>query len=539
MLEHYPFEKLRPYTEETLIEIETQFNSGVKFVLVEAPTGSGKSGFAVTAQRKYNGIVLTPSKILQDQYEQTKQFNEEWLVKGKSSYHCGLPSLSHNTVDQAICCSDQVTDNSRLFVPFPLQEKKLGLAKSLKTACAEQQICPYYNRVYNIGKKPGAILNYDLFFRIKKFPNINYGIDMGDTLILDEAHQLIPKVKEIFGFTCTKQQAVALLGTEAFRCEHETPADWLKKLKVLAIREMRAETVTRRVSALDGLLRRINNILSQEIEDPKKFFIDDKEDQLDIKPLDIRYLKDKIFYPFDRVLMLSATFPSNFREIFGIKEEESHFIRVPSLFPKKKRPTICFADLPLLNRETVLDKEHETVLALDSVLSLHSKDKGIIHTGNYKLLEQLYEVFKGNPRMLWIHRNDAKAEKLSYHQQSKEPTVLVSPSFTEGLDLKDDLARFGVLLKVPFPAMDDYAKRMMSIFPTWYNSVTATTVCQAYGRQVRTETDWARFYILDGMFLRILARARSAFSPYFKESVIVADSGAFFKPRKPEQQKLL
>jgi ATP-dependent DNA helicase DinG len=36
-----------------------------------------------------------------------------------------------------------------------------------------------------------------------------------------------------------------------------------------------------------------------------------------------------------------------------------------------------------------------------------------------------------------------------------KPTVLISPSLHLGLDLKDDLSRFQVITKVPYPSLGD------------------------------------------------------------------------------------
>ena len=43
VLEAFPAPKFRPYQESTLKAINSAFNSGIKVVLLEAPTGSGKS----------------------------------------------------------------------------------------------------------------------------------------------------------------------------------------------------------------------------------------------------------------------------------------------------------------------------------------------------------------------------------------------------------------------------------------------------------------------------------------------------------------
>ena len=527
MFEHHPFPKARPYAEETIKQIAAAFKkNGKRFVLVEAATGSGKSALAVTVARALKAPILTPTKVLQEQYANTPEFDREYTIKGKSNYQCGLKHLGHMTVEQAVCCSDAVTDNSRELIEFSLPKEPANLARILKTKCAAAGICPYYTKVYQIEKVPGAVPNYDLFFRLKKYPNTTWGVDMGSVLVMDEAHQLLTKIRENFSFKYSSVLAVKLLGKKAARSPAEPPKEWLLRLEAAASKKLKDETDPKRAVQYDSFVKRVNTILAEDIENERRFYIDDRVAELEIKPLDIRFLKEKIFYPFQKILLLSATFPSNFKELLGITDAESETIIVPSVFSVAQRPTLVLEDLPILNKDTVLAKNSPAIQVLDLILDRHAKDKGIIHTGNYKFLEQLQGLYRKDKRFLWVGRGDNKEERLAQHASSKKPTILVSPSMMEGVDLKDDLARFGVLLKVPFPALDEYAQRMKRIFPSWYNSVTALAICQAYGRQVRSETDWAKFYILDGMFLNLMSRSVRSFSPYFAESVQVTTTEA-------------
>jgi len=46
-------------------------------------------------------------------------------------------------------------------------------------------------------------------------------------------------------------------------------------------------------------------------------------------------------------------------------------------------------------------------------------------------------------------------EVITKHIDSTEPTVLISPSLHLGLDLKDDLSRFQIIIKVPYGNLGD------------------------------------------------------------------------------------
>ena len=104
---------------------------------------------------------------------------------------------------------------------------------------------------------------------------------------------------------------------------------------------------------------------------------------------------------------------------------------------------------------------------------------------------------------------------------SKEPTVLLSPSMTEGVDLKGDLSRFQVICKVPYPWLGDpIVRKRMNKFPNWYPLKTATTVVQAVGRSVRNSEDTAITYILDSDWQRFYSKNKKLFCEDFKRLIV-------------------
>lgn len=530
MLEHYPFKTPRPGTEEALEKIKLAFDAGKKFVMVDAPTGSGKSSLAITFSRKYKTSIWTPTKFLQEQYANTPEFALEYTIKGKSNYRCGLKGQGDVAVDEAICCSSSVVDENRDLVPFPLNGSKDKLARLLKTKCGELGICPYYSKVYRIPEVPGAIMNYDLGLRIKRnLKRDGFGVDMGTSLVLDEAHQLLSKINSVYGNRITNTGVMRLFGQEAKRRKKEEPLVWIHRLMTIAKDHIESERDTKKIARMSQFERKMASLLEQDIDDEKKFFIEDKANEIEIKPLDIRYLKSQIFFPFTRILMLSATFPRNFRQVLGISEDESEIVKIKSTFKPSNRRSVFPKDISNMNARTVLTPDSDQIKMLDYILDAHKNHKGIIHCGNYKFFDQLHGLYKKNKRFIWVSQDKDKEEMFYKHVDSKDSTVLVSPAMLEGVDLKNDLARFGVLLKVPYPPLDEYAKRMSKIFLTWYANLTITNIVQAYGRQVRNENDYATFYVLDGAFKMLLNRNRNLIPEYFSESLKVGDMSRLVK----------
>ena len=84
----------------------------------------------------------------------------------------------------------------------------------------------------------------------------------------------------------------------------------------------------------------------------------------------------------------------------------------------------------------------------------HPNEKGIIHSHTYKIANYLKYNIKDKKlkKRILTHTSENRDEVLKQHMNSKEPTVLISPSMTEGVDLKGDLSRFQILCKVPYPS---------------------------------------------------------------------------------------
>lgn len=491
---------------------------------------SGKSGIAVAFSRKYKTTVWTPTKLLQEQYANTDEFVFEYTIKGKANYNCGLPGQGQITVDEAICCSSKVVDENRGLVPFSLPKDLKNLSKALKNTCAEKGICPYYTKLYNIAKTPGAILNYDLGLQIKPNPKREYGgVNMGEHLVMDEAHQLISKAQSIFGQQITNTGVMKLFGQEAKRGPQESVMLWLNRLATISNERAQAETDPKRVAKFTSFQRKLSQLLELDIQDEKRFLIEDRGAEVEVKPLDLRYFKGQLFYPFKHILMLSATFPANFRQVLGIKEDECTVIKINSTFKPENRRIVFPADICNMNAATVLSKTSQQIVALDKILEAHAEDKGIVHCGNYKFFDQLKGIYKSNKRFIWVDQDKSKEQMFELHKNSTKPTVLVSPAMSEGVDLKDDLARFGVLLKIAYPALDEYNKRMGLIFNQWYENLTMTSIVQSYGRQVRNEEDFATFYIIDGAFNILLNRNKNLIPAYFAEALKIGDMGRFMK----------
>jgi Rad3-related DNA helicase len=101
--------------------------------------------------------------------------------------------------------------------------------------------------------------------------------------------------------------------------------------------------------------------------------------------------------------------------------------------------------------------------------------------------------------------------------------VLISPSLHQGVDLKDDLSRFQIIVKVPYPDLTDRkVAALKQRNPSWYMWVTILRLVQSYGRSVRSKEDFAATYILDSSFDYVRRNSGDMFPPWFTEAIVPA-----------------
>ena len=107
--------------------------------------------------------------------------------------------------------------------------------------------------------------------------------------------------------------------------------------------------------------------------------------------------------------------------------------------------------------------------------------------------------------------------------------MLISPSVHTGLDLKGDLSRFQILVKVPYPSLGDrwIKKKQTRDGGKWYRWQTVLKTVQAYGRSVRSKDDCAKTYLLDSSFDDFIRSNK--FPGWFLEAIMLC----------PHQQQLL
>jgi ATP-dependent DNA helicase DinG len=96
-----------------------------------------------------------------------------------------------------------------------------------------------------------------------------------------------------------------------------------------------------------------------------------------------------------------------------------------------------------------------------------------------------------------------------------------SPAHTlSPLNLKDDLSRFQIITKVPYPNKGDrWTEAKRKIDEDWYYWQTALRLVQGYGRSVGSKEDWAKTYVLDSAFGYFVKKNRKILPDWFTEAI--------------------
>jgi Rad3-related DNA helicase len=247
---------------------------------------------------------------------------------------------------------------------------------------------------------------------------------------------------------------------------------------------------------------------------------DSKGRKLEFKPIDIsQYSHEYLFKYGQKVVLLSATILNKdaFCESVGIDLDDAGFISIDSPFPKENTPVFYFP-VGSMSKDRIDETLPTMVSVIKSLLEEHKHDKGIIHTRTFKIAQYLKQNIKS--KRLLFHESSDKDEMLQEHIHSDKPTVILSPSSTEGLDLKGDLSRFQIICKMHWPYLgDQLVKARMDKHQHWYAYQAVKAMIQARGRSIRTAEDFAVTYILDNDFERLYAKNLKLFPKYFRQSL--------------------
>lgn len=526
--DRFPYKTVREQQKQILDFIIE--NEDKKIFLINAPTGVGKSGIGITLAKHYGRTwILTDSKALQDQYE--GEFPKDTaILKGKNSYKCNINNAFR--VDNAPCVGHKETENK----------------------CKSNSFCAYFNardKAFNHGI---AVTNYNYLFgfseilsseRERRVVICDEGHVIEDKLIEHASFEIRPKVlNDRYGIDVDPDLNFLDFDSVVDVCNHIVKCiaikikkidDELERIQNETVGEPTRKTVNpkeaalhREVAALRNHSKKIWNYIDTFDSDWITDLVDDGK-ALSVTPLKA----DNLFYnmfiericpdPMGKIIIMSASlgdFDTMINEL-NLDRDQTACIDVDTPFDPEKSPVIVMPYLKLGYRD-FNNSKHELTNTVDDILEMHKNEKGIIHSGNYKVAEHLSLTSKYKNRFIFKKSGEftPNGDLFLLHAMSDKPSVLLSPSMHTGIDLKNDLARFQIIAKLPFANMkDSRVKAKMDDDPLWYSNQTWQRIIQSCGRATRSEDDYAVTYILDHAAKMQYARFKKHLPVWFKKRV--------------------
>jgi len=544
--EYFPFPEFRDGQRECIEFILDAFEGGKKCVIVEAPTGSGKSPIGLCVSRFFNSVYyLTVQKILQSQI--VRDFGDNGRIvdlKGRATYPCTFYDRhdvrSVSPAELALINAEGVDCNHGF---CRKKQKKYNIPRCFPSWSATERgelsvlpdgmvysACPYYEQVYGALNAHTCLMNFSSFLyqthMSKRFGH-------RDLLIIDEVHQAEPQLLDFIAVTLHDRR-LRHYGIELE--EYQTPEEYwiffqemdiISKILDLIEDAKDAEDVKAQDEYLSiaKKLRTFMYCMEREEEWVAEFERGKGFGTVRLKPVFAHTKSHPYLFDFGRhQLLMSATIldVGVFCDSLAISRSDISALRMKNRFPVSNRQIHIRSAGNLSGGKKKMPEWGPRLLKkVDEVVGEHPTDRGIIHTHNFAIADLLMSKSIYRDRFLFQRSFPSKEIMLKVHGDTAG-SIIVAPAMHEGLDLLGDLSRFQIICKIPWANFfdDKQLARRVELDQRYYVWLTSLKLIQSYGRSVRSEDDYAETYVLDGGFHSFLQRAVSMIPSWFKDAIV-------------------
>lgn len=520
--------KPRQQQIDMLLFAKNSINNGKKFILINAPTGSGKSYFAMMFMNWYKNYcnsnnpkfdIVTNSKILQQQYKDEFDFIND--LRGQSNYKCSRHHTDCRTGKEVNKATKQMPCGS----------------------------CPYDSDKDAWIEGDVSLTNFHLFNSFSFFVPSTLDKRSANVLIIDEAHdfesvfcdfisiKLSPKILKNYGMEArtieiyerkfndikTAGGFINFINNDFLPYISELNQEFADMLGESSEGKLKL-IYAGYIDYIESAIEKFNGLLKDFEKNEYNWTLDITRSKLNEIELIMQpiwgnvYLDEILWSRYDHVIFMSGSIldKNMFSFLNGFDDSITDYWEIESTFPVKNRPLYYYQ----AGKMTYNDKEEtfkKQIIVVEKILKKYKGDRGIIHTTNYEISKWLEDKIKD--KRLIYHNTENREEQLN-KMKKKKNGIIVSPSMTSGISLDDELGRFQVILKVPYPNISsNKIKARQSSNKNWYAWKTIVDIIQAYGRTTRSDEDHSDSYILDSSFGDLLKFNRRLFPDYFIEAI--------------------
>lgn len=450
--------------------------------VISAPTGFGKTGIvlALAAMSPEPTCIVTATKGLQDQYKSEGENMGLADLRGRNNYICTLKN------DVNYTCADGW--NARC--PYK-GTVMCGASQAQMRAAASDKV----------------LTNYDKWTASKKY---GQGLDHIKRVIFDEGHHMPEALAKTMQVILSSKEIEGVLGVDFLG---GTDADDMREWKQWAIAcravaedaliAARAKLISthdpkiswvRHYNHMKNLLKRLGTVSTASAKD---WVVEQIEDGFQFDPIRPgRYAESALLLRVPRITVVSATVRPKTMYMTGMGNHSFDFWEYDSDFDPQRCPIYW---VPTMRVERGMDLSLLWA-RVDQVLARRRSDKGIIHTISYDRQKELVGRSRYADWMIFNRRGESITDSVEEYRESPSGAILVSPSVSTGYDFPDDYCRYQIVLKTPFepPSKIQKARQAEDKEYVYYRAMQY--LVQAFGRDMRSKTDWSQRFIFDDHF---------------------------------------
>jgi Rad3-related DNA helicase len=527
----FPFPTANPGQLEAIVFAVDSFLNGTRHVILDLPTGIGKSAVAQTVHNvikelhpAHRSTIITATKGLQNQY--VHSVSGVYDLKGKTNYSCPLGHGFYGAPKCKQACGGKIC-NPKGQCPYVIRREEwvnnaqlrltnnaffcaapydlIGDSSSGKRAqlCIIDECHELENSVID-----AAAIDLDL-------TNIMSNIKETNKLYAEPILELIGAIYETFGKSPFKNTIPIL--QDLINASMQGPMQHLANLKKKV--DAGDTGLQPQLDEVDEVVGAIRYLLNA---DEGEWIVTDYEKlkKIVIKPVYAATVAQQVVYSkSDFFLHMSATIigAQQYATTMGIPDNTWKYMGVDNPIPVGQRLVKVIKGLAVGAKFTEWTRYYTLI---DKLLTKHHNQNGVIHTVSHDLAKKIHEnLSKANQRRVLVSSN---TNDIMNHLSSVQNAVVISPSIEKGYDFKDDLSRFQIVAKVPYGYLGDpHIKLNMERNSKWYARNTIMRLVQMCGRSVRGVNDYATTYVVDENFLKLTKSNYDLFPEWFTESIQV------------------
>jgi Rad3-related DNA helicase len=487
----FPFDDWRPGQRGAIRSI---LNGQTTHLVVNAPTGSGKSLIAATCPAldgAHRYVILTATLALQDQYG---IFPELLDLRGAYHYRCLAAAdefkdwFKHRRVDRVRC------DDGPCHVDVQCSLKEHG--------------CEYYDQKRAFIAAHAGKTSYAAWLANRRAGS---PLGVADVLVCDEAHALPEQLMA----ACRVDIPHHLVDS------HKVPRGW----------KGWARWAVERLDHLRGTSDDVPNVHREQLARGLRLMAgmdaswawDMDQDGYHFEPTIPRELLHHL-QTFDgktQVVYLSATVTPATLALLDVDPEDVHYHIMPNTFDVARRPVYAvsggFGNFRAMRND---DNWHGWMDAIDQVCEDRDDRRGLIQPVSFKRGAEIYDASHAKDRMILHERGESASHAVERFRRAGPIAILVSPSIMTGHDFKYQDAEFNIIAKLPFPNTKSSIMRARCRHTARYrDNYIMQHLIQASGRIVRADDDQGETFIVDEDFKWWYQDNRDLAAEWFDEAV--------------------